>query len=252
MGEEAKAPARSIGNAVLLVVLLAGGIFVLGSYALTVGYGISNMSGFVSAVIPDLQVTRNYLGVGGVYLYLLAVTFISTYGTVVGMGTPLTRVTYALARDGALPGFLARTDDSGTPYYAVRFTFVVSVVFAALSGGMFWYFDGFYTGLYYAWAIFATIATLGTLLIHILSNTSLSILSVARKRWILWLLVPSATSAIMLVAIYYSLLGKSMPFLVAPIVVLVWVAFSIAYIYVRRPALHSIDNHEAPQPTTEA
>ena len=239
MGEEARAPSKTIGRAVLYVVLLAGLVFVLGSYAMTVGYGISNMTGFVNAVIPGFQVTREYLGVGGVYLYLLAVTFISTYGTVVGMGTPLTRVTFALARDGALPGFLAKTDASGTPYNAVRFTFAVSVAFAALTGGLFWYFYGFYTGLYFAWAIFATIATLGTLLIHVLSNTSLSLMSIASKKWVLWLLVPTATSAIMMVAIYYSLLGITMPFLVAPIVVLAWVLFSIAYVYARRASMHS-------------
>ncbi len=252
MGEEARTPTRTIGRAVLYVILLAGGVFLLGSYALTTGFGISSMSNFTSTVIPGLQVTREYLGIGGVYLYLLAVTFISTYGTVVGMGTPLTRVTYALARDGALPRFLSRTDEAGTPYNAVRFTFLISVAFAVLSGGIFWYLYGFYAGLEDAWIIFATIATLATLLIHILSNTSLSIMSIKEKKWVLWLLVPSATTLIMLVAVYYSVLGITMPYLIAPIVNVIWIGISLVYVYARRTSFHHTMNEEAPQQVTEA
>ncbi|MEM4065890.1 MAG: amino acid permease [Candidatus Micrarchaeaceae archaeon] len=91
MGEEAKSPRKTIKNAVLIVVLLAGIVYILGSYAMVVGFGITKLSTFSSVVIPGLMITRHFIGLAGVIVFILINTFPSTYWTVVGMGTPLTR-----------------------------------------------------------------------------------------------------------------------------------------------------------------
>ncbi|HLH85601.1 MAG TPA: amino acid permease, partial [Thermoplasmataceae archaeon] len=171
MGEEARLPLKNIGRAVLLVILIAGIVFILGSYAMVVGYGISNISTFSSQVIPGLIVTKRFLGIAGAAFFIIVNTFFSTYGTVVGMGTPLTRVVYALSRDGVLPRKLSGTDARGTPRNSIIFSYGISMLISTLTGIAFWVSYGFYTGLFYAWAIFATVATLATLLVHILSNT---------------------------------------------------------------------------------
>ncbi len=229
MGEEAKAPKETIRKAVLYAILLSGIAFVIGSYAMVVGYGISNISTFTSQVIPGLIVAKRFMGALGAYAFIFVGTFLSTYGTVVGMGTPLSRVIFSLARDGVIPRSLSRVR-SGSPVAAINATYAISISVAVLMGLAFYKVFGFYTGIYYAWAIFGILATLANLLIHILSNASLSALSVrSRKRWLAWLLAPTATTVIMIIAFYFSLLGLGWPFLLAPAIFVAWSAISVVW-----------------------
>jgi amino acid transporter len=231
MGEEARAPKETIRKAVLYAVLLAGFAFIIGSYAMVVGYGLPNLSSFTSEVIPGLIVARRFMGVIGAYAFIIVGTFLSTYGTVVGMGTPLSRVIFSLARDGIFPRYLS-TVRSGNPTAAINATYLISVSLAVLVGLAFYESFGFYTGIYYAWAIFGIIATLSNLLIHILSNASLSILSIRnRTRWLAWLVAPTASTVIMLIAYYFSLMGLGWPFELAPLSFICWSAISILWVF---------------------
>ena len=62
LGEEAKQPRKNIKKALLISFLITGVVFVLTSYALTVGWGISKMSTFFSSSVPGLIVTDKYIG----------------------------------------------------------------------------------------------------------------------------------------------------------------------------------------------
>jgi len=226
MGEEAKAPKETIRKAVLYAIIIAGLAFVIGSYAMVVGYGINNIGTFTSQVIPGLIVAKSFTGDIGAYLFILIGTFLSTYGTIVGMGTPLSRVIFSMARDGALPNFLANTSD-GMPKSAINASYVISTAVALITGLIFFMMFGFYNGLYIAWAIFGILATLANLLIHILVNTSLSSGSLRAKRDLIkWLIIPTATTILMIIAYYFSLLGLSWPFLIGPLAFIAWAVIS--------------------------
>ncbi|MEM3192492.1 MAG: hypothetical protein QW292_10495, partial [Candidatus Parvarchaeota archaeon] len=60
-------------------------------------------------------------------------------------------------------------------------SYVITIVVAVLMGGIFYAFYSFYNDLYYAWVIFGTLATLATLFVHIMSNTSLTLISIREK-----------------------------------------------------------------------
>lgn len=243
MGEEARAPRKTIGKAIIMVIIMAGAVFILGSYAMVVGYGIPSIQTFAQQVIPGLIVTRRFVGIVGAVTFILINTFLSTYGTVVGMGTPLSRVFFALSRDGLISTKLSKVNNHGTPITAINVTYIVTILVAVTMGSIFYLKYGFYIGIYYAWVIFGTIATLATLLIHILSNTSLSVAKATKlrnKHILTWLIIPTITTILMAVAYYYSLLGITMPFLVAPIIFLGWILISIIIIFTRRKKLKSI------------
>lgn len=243
MGEEARAPRTTIRKAIVLVVLIAGIVFVLGSYAMVVGYGTSDIATFAQQVIPGLIVTKRFIGVGGAVVFILINTFLSTYGTVVGMGTPLTRVFFALSRDGVISKSLARVNMHGAPITAINATYGLAILASVVMGAIFYAEYGFYNGLFYAWAIFGTIATLSTLLIHILSNTALTVAKATKfggQSFLTWILIPSFTTVLMVVAYYYSLLGITMPFLIAPIVFIAWIFISIFVVVARRAQFRPI------------
>ncbi len=244
MGEEAKSPRKTIRRALVIVILMAGVVFILGSYAMIVGFGITKLSTFSSVVIPGLVVTRRFVGVGGAVVFIAINVFLSTYGTVVGMGTPLTRVMYALGRDKVLSEKLSKVNDRGVPLNSIYTTYVITMLAAVITGGVFYIFYGFYNGLYYAWVIFGTIATLTTLFVHILSNSSLTVLSFrenAKRKLLTWVVLPIATTILMGVAYYYTLLGITMPYLIAPIIFLVWIAISAAITILYRHRTVPID-----------
>ncbi|CAC11799.1 hypothetical protein [Thermoplasma acidophilum] len=243
MGEEARSPRKTIKKAIIAIVVMAGAIFVLGSYAMVVGFGLSNLGNFSSSIIPGLIVARRFTGLAGAVIFIVVSTFLSTYGTVIGMGTPMTRVMYALGRDRVLPGWLGRIDGRGVPARSIDMTYAISAVSAAMLGTYFYLADGFYAGLFYAWAIFGTIATLSTLLIHILTNTSLSVSSVKRRsgNFIFWIALPSLTTILMITAYYYSLIGMTMPYLIAPIVFAAWIVISALILMARKDEYASID-----------
>ena len=247
MGEEAKSPKKTIRNALVIVVLIAGAIFILGSYAMVVGYGIGNLSTFSSVVIPGLLVARRYVGVAGAVVFIVINTFLSTYGTVVGMGTPLTRVMYALGRDNVLGENLSRVNQHGVPVNSINAAYLITILSAVIMGGVFYAYYGFYNGLYYAWAIFGTVATLSTLFIHILSNTSLTFLNIVGKvkgKILTWVVLPVLTTVLMGVAYYYSLLGITMPYLIAPIIFVAWIPVSAFAVYRKLSKSRSINFSE--------
>ncbi|MEM4065891.1 MAG: hypothetical protein QXV17_03400 [Candidatus Micrarchaeaceae archaeon] len=150
---------------------------------------------------------------------------------------------FALGRDDVLPSSLSKVDGKGVPVNSINVSYVITIVIAVLMGGIFYAFYGFYNGLYYAWVIFGTLATLETLFVHILSNTSLTSISIREKskNIIEWVVLPIATTIIMIIAYYYTLLGIIMPFLIAPMIFVVWIIISAVITYIYRTRTKPID-----------
>ncbi|WP_367119337.1 hypothetical protein [Thermoplasma sp.] len=86
-------------------------------------------------------------------------------------------------------------------------------------------------------------ATLSTLLIHILTNTSLSASYIRRRTGSVtfWIAVPTITTILMSIAYYYSIAGMTMPYLIAPIIFVTWIAISVLILHLRKDKYYSID-----------
>jgi amino acid transporter len=65
LGEEAKAPLKNIRNALIVSFLVTAVVFVLTSYAMTVGWGVSNMSNFAGSGVPGIVLSYRFLGYAG-------------------------------------------------------------------------------------------------------------------------------------------------------------------------------------------
>ncbi|NMP24662.1 amino acid permease [Sulfobacillus harzensis] len=62
LGRESRAPHKTIRRALIWSTILVVALFVLVSYAFTVGWGYTKMGSFASAAIPGLTVVQHYFG----------------------------------------------------------------------------------------------------------------------------------------------------------------------------------------------
>ncbi|XVE23584.1 APC family permease [Tardisphaera miroshnichenkoae] len=143
LGEEAKDPNKTISKSIIYGWLLIVVPLALNAYALTVGWGISNMSSFAASPDPGVIEYFRYLGpVGGWVFVAVVINSFLDFG--IAISNSLTRMLYYLARDGnILPKFLSTTHPKfGTPRNAVLTATLTSLVIAILSGEVFGPFMG--------------------------------------------------------------------------------------------------------------
>jgi len=135
LAEETTNPKRSMPIAIVGTVTAAVLLYVFVTYAYSIGFGVDNAAAWQDPNSPAL------FGLAGTYGgdWLVAVMFLAAIvdGFAVAMGTLTTvaRVMFAIARDGALPTFLARTHPTHkTPYYAngaiLALAFICALTFA--------------------------------------------------------------------------------------------------------------------------
>jgi amino acid transporter len=249
LGEEARDPRRTIPAAVVLSCLLIGVFYVLTTYAATVYFGPSRMAdpkhGFVTLNGGDpwtgmaFQVAAP-LGV----LVILAVANSAIANANAGANAA-TRVGYALARIGLLPGALATIHPvHRTPSVAVHVQAAVGVVLALGLGLLL-------GGPLNAFALLGTVATIVVICIYVLTNASNLVLHWREHRRdfnvLLNLVVPVLGVVVFLPALAASLgvdfaglgitpLGP--PANAAPVIIAVWLVLGVAalvYFRLRAP-----------------
>ncbi|MEM0158888.1 MAG: hypothetical protein QW812_05195 [Thermoplasmataceae archaeon] len=115
----------------------------LNAYALTVGWGLSNISGFGNSPDPGVIEYFNYLGPFGGWIFV-AVVLNSFFDFGIAINNSLTRMLYYLSRDSnILPSALRKTHPKyGTPYVAIIVVAVLSFIIAIASGLLFGPFIG--------------------------------------------------------------------------------------------------------------
>ncbi|MGC8601164.1 MAG: APC family permease [Thermoprotei archaeon] len=138
LGEETKDPHKTIRKSIIYGWLLIVIPLALNAYALTVGWGINNMSTFASSPDPGVIEYFKYLGTLGGWIFV-AVVINSFLDFGIAINNSLTRMLYYLARDSdILPKFLSKTHSSfGTPKNAVLLVAVTSFAIATISGVIF-------------------------------------------------------------------------------------------------------------------
>ncbi|MHB1502017.1 MAG: APC family permease [Candidatus Dormibacteria bacterium] len=225
LGEEARAARRTIGQAVIGIILIAGILGVFGAYAMTELWGVNHMSSFAAALFPSIVLAKRYVSpvLGGI---ILVMALLAIGPPLVSILNALSRNIYAMGRDGLLPRKLATVSRHGTPGFSLGVTLAVALVLQLVLGVTLSVRYGFSTGMFDAFVLCGLATTLATLLIHILANIALMTRSGGDARnAVTHLLIPVVATVITAAAIYYGLATTvlTMPVLLGPILLAVYV-----------------------------
>lgn len=181
LGEEARAPKRTIRRAVIFSLLLVGAFYTLCYYAATVYFGPAKMAspthGFLTlnGGDPWSGLAKELWSFGLVIVAVVIAT--SALGSANGGMSVSSRLIYSAARSAFLPRRLGRVHRSHlTPHIAVHFTGILSVVLVLLLGSN-WVTGGVLAGV----AFLATVVTILFVLTYILVCVS-AIAFYARRR----------------------------------------------------------------------
>lgn len=132
LSEEAKDAHRGPGRATIFALLIVGCLFMLQTYVA----GCLSPDGAVFANDPDNAFYLVAEVAGGKFLYAMcAVATAIAWGVfnALAAGTALSRILFAMGRDGMMPRALARVHDRyKTPYIAVLFVAASTVVLVAV------------------------------------------------------------------------------------------------------------------------
>lgn len=217
LGEETHQPHKLIRNAVMTSFAFAAGLFILMSYALTVGWGPSKMAGFAGASIPGVILARQDLGlIIGVVLLLFIIN--SLLAGSLAPQNSLVRMVYAFARDGVLPQSLRRVHpEHRSPHVAVFWATILGFLVSLVAGLIFGPFNGF--------LVLATISSVALFVGHILANIALPLYYRRRGqvRWFVHGVAPAVSTILVLLGIWFTIYPFPWPIVLGPIVVAVWV-----------------------------
>lgn len=224
LGEEAKDPKRTIGRALLADTLIAGLFFIVFAYGYTIGWGPSDMSGFTSALIPGTIETSRILGL----VPALLVTFFaleSFFNSSLSFTNSAIRYMYGFSRDNhILPKSISDVHPgSGSPRKSLL---VVVSSYTVLSIIM-----GYTFGLFMGYILLATIATLFSLTVHIIVNSTVSFIYKGKERNILLhIILPGIATILFLFIIFSTVYPVSYPIVYTPIAALLWGIVSVVLI----------------------
>ena len=240
LGEEAKAPRRTIGLSVVILVLIMAAIYMLGSYAMIVGWGIAAMGSFSSSIYPGFVVVGAHAGAASNYIFFI-LNFFVVYPVFVTMATAVSRNIYSMAKDGLFPKIFSRTHPKfRSPHYALLLT-LVSFIFVSMIASVVFVFTqgGFSNGYFIYFLFFATASTISTLVIHTILNIALIRRSSAEARKTLKFIstryiFPVISTIFVIIAIYYAVSTLTMPLLLSPVLVLVYSILAVILVYAYR------------------
>jgi amino acid transporter len=228
LGEESKNPKKFIPRSMVWVMLLNLSIIMI-TYALTVSWGASNMASFATSPDPGIIVFHQKLG------FIVAMIFVAIiYNSYLMFGLAInnsvSRTMYAMARDGILPKWLHATHKKyKSPHRILMLITVAGFAFAIINGIFFGPFDG---GVY----PFVMIGIM-LLLVHLINNVGLGMFIKKHHHHfsILYhLVIPVIASALIIVAIYYTVIPfPGFPYGVYAVVAAIWVVLGIVYTEIR-------------------
>ncbi len=129
LAEESRDPRRIVPRAIFLSALFIGLFFVLTGYAGVAGYGFSNLANYANDPNGSawLTLANNVWGEAGLVIITLVLLNSVAANTAAGY-TALGRIIYAMARAGALPGWLGRLHSRyRTPYVVLALGGLISI-----------------------------------------------------------------------------------------------------------------------------
>ncbi|MGC8631484.1 MAG: APC family permease [Thermoprotei archaeon] len=230
LGAEAKAPHETIRKGLLISTLMIVFLYILVSYAMTIGWGYRDMSTFANSGAPLFVELYKYTGVIP-ELLIAALTINSLVGLVTASTIVSSRLYLTFGKQGLFPKAFGNINEKhGTPGIAILFT-ALAGIFVGLILGFEW-------GIVDAYIFFILLATIAEFVGHIIGNVALSIFSLRNhmKRFITYVVIPIASLATVLFGIFYTFYPVTYPTVFAPLsmVVLLVGGFVEYYVLVKR------------------
>ena len=260
VSEEIHDPKKKVKKSLLIAWLLSGVALIPASYALTVGWGISNMGNYALAPDPGLIVFQHYLGpIGFILLAVFTINSYFSYG--VAKTNAVSRLWYSAARDGIIfPKSIAKIHPKyKTPSNAMVVWLGISFVLDIILGLIF--------GPLAAGLILLSMAGIAIIFVHIFANTGLTLFSVRELKKVgkssplYHILAPTVSSILGLIVIGYSIYFAvtlyiaaptfgNLPFLIAPVFGIVWSVImggilSIYYVMKKKKVLEQAGRYDS-------
>lgn len=222
LGSEAKAAHFNIRRGVVVTIIVLGAFFLFMSYVMTVGWGPANMSTYFSNFLPGLILTLKDGGIvlaAVMFIFLVNSGFVDTLA-IINAGS---RDLYTMSKDGMLPNSLSNTHKKHkSPHVALIYNTIIGIAIFTITGWLFGPFNGFLvTGIW---------TGAGTIIDHIMLNTSLPFYfrKVKDLRWT-YVVIPVVATAIYLFALYGSFLSVNTYVIIAVVVMVVYLLFGAVY-----------------------
>ena len=164
-GEETANPRRSIPIAIIAATGFAIVLYLLTTYAMTIGFGVTHGDKLGLDPFALKTVAKNF--VGGPFGPLVEIGgMLSAFVVCVACATAGTRTLFAMGREGVLPAWLGKTHPRfQTPANATIMVAVVSTLLAALVG--YTVGDAFGAATTTVYYFFATLGTLAIIVVYI-------------------------------------------------------------------------------------
>ncbi len=225
LGEEAKQPRKNIKKALLISFLITGAVFVLTSYALTVGWGVSKMGTFFQSSVPGLIVANKYVGLPFTMVLFAFIINSLFAGSLAPLNTS-SRMIFSMSRDGLGPKIFSRVHPvHKTPHIAIitiaMFSYFVSLVAGLLIGPS------------YGFLYLVTASSAALFIGHILSNFGLAFTFKKLKelKITLHVIIPSLATIILAIAMYFSFVPPAYPVDYAILTAVVFIIATIIAVY---------------------
>ncbi|MGC8601048.1 MAG: APC family permease [Thermoprotei archaeon] len=211
LGAEAKTPHETIKKGLLISTLLVVFLYILVSYAMTIGWGYTDMASFAASGAPLFVELYKYAGIWP-ELIIAALTVNSLIGLVTASIIVSSRLFMTFGNQGLLPKSLAKVDRAHrTPSAAILFTTIVGIV-TGIALGIAW-------GVITAYFYFILLATIAEFTGHAIGNVALSVFSWRKhiKDFLLYYVLPVASLITVIFGIFYTFYPVSYPTVYAPI-----------------------------------
>jgi amino acid transporter len=236
-GEETANPRRAIPVAVIASVLFAIVLYLLATYAMTIGFGVNNGAGFGGDGFALKTIAKEYVG-GPLPVLVEIGALLSAFVVCVGCATAGTRTLYAMGREGVISTWFGQTHPRyRTPVNAVLTVGVVSTVLAALVGyglGT----DALGGDPFTVYYFFATLGTLAVILVYIELCVGGAVFfkrTHAHYNVVAHLLVPAAGVILFAASLYGSVRPTPPhPLNYTPYIALAWLIIGLIVVFVLR------------------
>jgi amino acid transporter len=165
LAQEARRPAKFIGQAITLSLFAIGIFYIFTSYASSIGWGTGDMAAFASNPNPYYVLGHNLWGAGWWFVVLAIIN--SAVGVGLACTNSASRVMYTMGRAGTLPAGFGRIHPRHrTPTFAIAFVQLSGLV-AILLVGLLLKPD-------YIFGFLETIATLAVIVLYVMANLALT------------------------------------------------------------------------------
>ncbi len=133
LGEESERPQIAVPLSVFSAVILAGVVFIIISYAQTVGFGLNAAAtkAYSTSAAPNTDLAKSFVGYWFSMVLNLAAA-LSTFACALASADGASRVLFSLGRDRRLPSKLAAVHPKHhSPYWALGVSMVIGLAIAA-------------------------------------------------------------------------------------------------------------------------